>query len=138
MSFQILFAAEPDEEMPWFAWTQFWNFVGNTTDQVIEEENWQPMIDAIWENRTVEDYENKNSVVRNDFMRHWNHDRSGKSISLDELVEEGGDIMNVATRAQSSSAKYSRRGRLTPLQNVYLSKTARFSCCAWNITLSSR
>mgnify|MGYP002581912187 FL=1 len=79
---------------------------------VVEEENWQPMIDAIWENRTVEDYENKNSVVRKDFMRHWNHDRSGKSISLEELVEEGGDIMNVADPRAEFERKVLSQGQI--------------------------
>lgn len=112
ISFQTLFTVEPDEEMPWYTWQQFCNIVGNMTDQVIEEENWQPMIDAIWENRTLEDYENKNSVVRNDFMRHWNHDRSGKAISLDELVEEGGDIMNVADPRAEFERKVLSQGQI--------------------------
>ena len=112
ISFQMLFTAGSDEEMPWYTWRQFCNLVGNMTDQVIEEENWQPMIDAIWENRTVEDYENKNSVVRNDFMRHWNHDRSGKAISLDELVEEGGDIMNVADPRAEFERKVLSQGQI--------------------------
>ena len=82
ISFQMLYTAGPDEEMLWFTYREFGNLVGNLTDLVVEEENWQPMIDAIWENRTVEDYENKNSVVRKDFMRHWNHDRSGNPFFL--------------------------------------------------------
>ena len=64
---------------------------------VIEEENWQPMIDAIWENRTVEDYETTSSTVKIDFMRKWHHNRSGKPISLDEMMEsEDGNIFEVA------------------------------------------
>ena len=64
---------------------------------VIAEENWQPMIDAIWENRTVEDYETTSSTVKTDFMRKWHHNRSGKPISLDEMMEsEDGDIFEVA------------------------------------------
>ena len=66
-------------------------------DMVIAEQNWQPMIDAIWENRTVEDYESTGSTVKTDFMRKWHHNRSGKSISLDEMMEnEDGDIFEVA------------------------------------------
>ena len=70
------------------------------------------MIDAIWENRTLEDYENKSSVVRNDFMRHWNHNRSGKSISLDALVEEGGDIMNVTDPRAEFERKVLSQGQI--------------------------
>lgn len=73
------------------------NLVGNVTDMVIAEQNWQPMIDAIWENRTVEDYETTSSTVKTDFMRKWHHNRSGKAISLDEMMEnEDGDIFEVA------------------------------------------
>lgn len=55
------------------------------------------MIDAIWENRTVEDYETTSSTVKTDFMRKWHHNRSGKAISLDEMMEnEDGDIFEVA------------------------------------------
>ena len=74
------------------------NLVGNVTDMVIAEQNWQPMIDAIWENRTVEDYETTDSsTVKTDFMRKWHQNRSGKAISLDEMMEnEDGDIFEVA------------------------------------------
>lgn len=64
---------------------------------VIAEENCQPMIDAIWENRTVEDDETTSSIVKTDFMRKWHHNRSGKPISLDKImVSEVGDIFEVA------------------------------------------
>lgn len=84
-------------EAPWLTYQQFSNLIGNVTDMVIAEENWQPMIDAIWENRTVEDYETTSSTVKTDFMRKWYHNRSGKPISLDEMMEsENGDIFEVA------------------------------------------
>ena len=55
------------------------------------------MIDAIWENRTIEDYETTSSTVKTDFMRKWHHNRSGKPISLDEMMEnKDGDIFEVA------------------------------------------
>ena len=44
---------------------------------------------------SAEDYEAKNSTVRNDFLRHWNHGPSGKTVSYEGMVEEGGDIMGV-------------------------------------------
>lgn len=95
ISFQALYIALPEDEMPWFAYQQFCNLVGNMTDLVVKEQNMQPTIDAIWENRTIEDYEAKNSTVRNDFLRHWNHGPSGKTVSYEGMVEEGGDIMDV-------------------------------------------
>ena len=55
ISFQALYTALPEDEMPWFAYQQFCNLVGNMTDLVVKEQNMQPTIDAIWENRTIEE-----------------------------------------------------------------------------------
>ena len=55
------------------------------------------MINAIWENGTVKDYETTSSTVKTDFMREWHHNRSGKPISLDEMMKsEDEDIFEVA------------------------------------------
>ena len=97
LGFQNLYNIPQGVEVPWLTYQQFSNLIGNVTDMVIAEQNWQPMIDAIWENRTVEDYETTGSTVKTDFMRKWHHNRSGKSISLDEMMEnEDGDIFEVA------------------------------------------
>ena len=42
-------------EVPFLTYQQFSNLIGNVTDMVVAEQEWQPVIDAIWENRTVED-----------------------------------------------------------------------------------
>ena len=47
------------------------------------------MIDAVWENRDMEDYNAGSSTVKMDFMRTWHHSRSGKPVSLDEVLESG-------------------------------------------------
>lgn len=97
LSFQSLYSMPPGVEIPWLTYQQFSNLVGNVTDMVIAEQNWQPVIDAIWEERAVEDYDARSSTVKTDFMRSWHHNRSGKPISLDELMEDGnGDIFDVA------------------------------------------
>lgn len=97
LGFQNLYNIPQGVEVPWLTYQQFSNLVGNVTDMVIAEQNWQPMIDAIWENRTVEDHETAGSTVKTDFMRKWHHNRSGKPISLDEMMEnEDGDIFEVA------------------------------------------
>ena len=80
LGFQNLYNIPQGVEVPWLTYQQFSNLVGNVTDMVIAEQNWQPMIDAIWENRTVEDYETTSSTVKTDFMRKWHHNRSGKPI----------------------------------------------------------
>ena len=74
--------------------------MGNLTDIIVEEENWQPMIDAAWEMRSPEDYDDKFSTVKNDFLRTWHHSRSAKPISLEEMMkDEDGDVFGVADPA---------------------------------------
>lgn len=52
------------------------------------EQNWQLMIDEIWNTRQVNDYTGKN-INKKDFMRSWTHSRTAQHISFDELLEEG-------------------------------------------------
>ena len=100
LGFQNLYYIPRGVEIPWLTYQQFGNLVGNLTDMIIEEQNWQPTIDAAWEMRTPEDYDDKFSTVKNDFMRKWHHNRSAKSISLEEMMEdEDGDIFGVADPA---------------------------------------
>ena len=47
-SFQKLFTMPKDMEIPWLTYQQFSNLIGNLTDMIVEEQNWQPMIDEIW------------------------------------------------------------------------------------------
>lgn len=100
LGFQNLYNIPKGVEIPWLTYHQFGNLVGNLTDMIIEEQNWQPTIDAAWEMRTPEDYDDKFSTVKNDFMRKWHHNRSAKPISLEEMMEdEDGDIFGVADPA---------------------------------------
>lgn len=87
-SFQRLFLMDKDEELPWLTYKQFGNLVGNLTDLIIKEQNWQPMIDEVWNNRQVNDYTGKN-VNKRDFMRSWSHSRTAQHISIEEVLETG-------------------------------------------------
>lgn len=96
LGFQNLYTIPKGMEIPWLTYQQFSNLIGNATDKIVAEQNWQPTIDAIWESRCVEDYEEKFSLEKRDFLRKWHHDRSGQSISLEEMMEnEDGDIFQV-------------------------------------------
>lgn len=97
LSFQNLYDIPPGVEVPWLNYQQFGNLIGNVTDMIIAEQGWQPMIDAVWENRDAEDYNAGSSTVKTDFMLAWHHNRSGKSVSLEELTESGdGEIFGIA------------------------------------------
>ena len=97
LGFQNLYSIPQGVEVPWLTYQQFSNLIGNVTDMVIAEQHWQPVIDTVWENRVAEDYEATISNVKTDFMRKWHHDRSGKSISLEEMMRnEDGNLSEVA------------------------------------------
>ncbi len=49
-SFQRLFLMSEDAELPWLTYQHFGNLVGNLTDMIVAEQEWQPMIDEIWNN----------------------------------------------------------------------------------------
>lgn len=88
---QHLFALKRDEEVPWLSMEEFGDFVSRLTDIVTAEQNWQPTIDAIWENRQPEDYNGHNQSQR-DFERSWTHSRTAPTVSLEELLESGEKI----------------------------------------------
>ena len=90
-SFQRLFLLPRGVALPWLSYQQFSNLVGNLTDQIVAEQNWQPMIDEIWKNRQPGDYSGKN-INKRDFMRSWTHSRTAKSVSFEEILETGASI----------------------------------------------
>ena len=96
-SFQRLFLMGKDDELPWLSYKQFGNLVGNLTDRIVDEQDWQPVIDEIWQNKQPDDYSGGQNSGKRDFMRSWNHDRKYKSVSLEELGENGvrldGDLL---------------------------------------------
>ena len=84
------------EKVPMLSFQQFGNMVGNLTDMIVSEQNWQPTIDEIWKNRQIEDYDGSSTHSR-DFMRSWTHSRTAKHVSIEELMETGekvdGDVL---------------------------------------------
>ena len=86
-----MFLMDKDSELPWLSYQHFGNLVGNLTDMIVEEQNWQPMIDEIWNNRQVADYTGKN-INNRDFLRSWNHSRTAEHISLEDMLENGASI----------------------------------------------
>lgn len=76
---------------------------------VIAEQGWQPVIDTMWEIKAAEDYGSRESFAKADFPRKWHHDRSGRAISLEELVENGCEFSEVADpRAEFENSVLSR------------------------------
>ena len=90
LGFQELYNLGPDQEVPYLTYEQWSNLVRNTTDQIIAEQNLQPMIDEVWNARTPEDYSEYYSKVKAAFEAEWHHSRTkaGKGMqSLERLME---------------------------------------------------
>ena len=95
-SFQRLFMMDKDSELPWLSYQHFGNLVGNLTDMIVEEQNWQPMIDEIWNNRQVADYSGKN-ISKRDFMRSWDHSRTAVTSFRGCFFDAGKEIYEQRT-----------------------------------------
>lgn len=94
-SFQELFLEPIDHDVAWMTFQQFSIFVEDLTKIIVEEQNWQPVIDEIWKNRQPEDYTGKN-IQKRDFMRSWTHSRTIPTLSLEEIKENGTSISGEA------------------------------------------
>ena len=88
-SFQRLFLMPESVEIPWLNWQQFSNLIGNLTDMIVAEENWQPVIDEIWLDRQAEDYNRGKNSKKRDFLRSWYHDRTATHLSLEDIAQNG-------------------------------------------------
>lgn len=81
--------------------------VGNLTDMVVAEQNWQPIIDEVWRSRDPADY-NGSSSQKSDFNRSWNHDRKYHHHSLEEIAQAVGykTASAVAKRIEKIAGRY--------------------------------
>ena len=86
-----LLSMEPWEEVPMLSYRHFGNLVGNLTDMIVKEQNWQPIFDEVWNNRQIEDYDGE-SVYKRDFMRSWNHSRTAQHVSIEEIAASGAQV----------------------------------------------
>lgn len=88
-SFQKLFLMGSEAQLPWFSYKQFSNLIGNLTDMIVAEQNWQPTIDTVWKERQPDDYNRGQNTNKRDFMRSWYHSRTAKQVSLEDIYDTG-------------------------------------------------
>ena len=91
LTFSSLLCLRPGMEFSWCTTAQFDALVCTLTLKIIEEQDWQPMIDELWLNRTVEDFdETRVSRERIDSYRKWHHTRTnvGTPVSMEQMQEE--------------------------------------------------
>ena len=91
-SFQKLYMMPKEMQIPWLTYQQFSNLIGNLTDMIVAEQNWQPMIDEIWLTRQIDDYSERRSTNKRDFINKWYHAWKQKPIFLDAVVEADEEI----------------------------------------------
>ena len=72
-------------------WRRFSNLVFNLTDQIVQEQKFQPIIDEVWNHRQPEDYTGHN-LKRGEFLRKWNHSRYYEHASVEKLIEDEIDV----------------------------------------------
>ena len=80
----------PARQIAWPSLKGFYGMVSEMTARIIQEQNWQPIIDFTWENLTLEDFSEGLSRKKIDTFRRWHHTRTkvGKSmVSYDALLE---------------------------------------------------
>ena len=91
LTFSRLLCLRPGMEFSWCTTAQFDALVCTLTLKIIEEQDWQPMIDELWLNRTVEDFdETRVSRERIDSYRKWHHTRTnvGTPVSMEQMQED--------------------------------------------------
>ena len=96
LTFSRLLCLRPGMEFSWCTTAQFDALVCTLTLKIIEEQHWQPMIDELWLNRTVEDFdETRVSLERIDRYRKWHHTRTnvGTPVSMEQIQEDCEDGM---------------------------------------------
>lgn len=86
--FQRLFTMNLWRDAEWMIYQHFYNLIGNLTELIVKENDWQPMIDVVWNNRQLEDYNGQNLTAR-DFLRKWTHSRTAEHVSIEEVLETG-------------------------------------------------
>ena len=91
LTFSRLLCLRPGMEFSWCTTAQFDALVCTLTLKIIEEQDWQPMIDELWLNRTVEDFdETRVSRERIDSYRKWHLTRTnvGTPVSMEQMQED--------------------------------------------------
>ena len=74
--------------MPWLTYQHWSNLIFNLTDRIVEQENLQPFIDEVWNNRQPEDYDG-NNVKKKEFLRSWYHSRNHPHFNIDQMEQDG-------------------------------------------------
>jgi len=89
---QTLFLIPHTTAIPFFNPDYIKDLMGRVAKRGIAKEDWQPILDVLKEMPCDEDFENRDTNVRKDFLRKWYHTRSKqvKAVSLEACMEDEG------------------------------------------------
>ena len=125
---------------PWLSYKQFGNLVGNLTGQ--NHRRGCTGLAAghrheIWQNKQPDDYSGgPNTPVKRDFLRSWNHDRKYKSVSLEELGENGvrlDDSIRHPRPARGFKRQFYQGKGSNNSKAACPTPTGRSCSCAWTV-----
>jgi len=87
---QALFLIPSTTVIPFFNPDYIKDLIGRVVKRVMDKDNWQSTLDTVREMPCDEDFENRDTNVRKDFLRRWYHTRSKrvKTISLEYCLED--------------------------------------------------
>ena len=106
---QALLLVPISESIPFFNSKYIDEVMGRVVKRGVAEEGWQPILDAVREMPSDEDFEKWDTNVRKDFLRKWYHTRSKRvqTVSLEVCIENednsihGADIFDLEERVES-------------------------------------
>lgn len=126
-SFQQLYNVPEGTELPWLTYQQFGNLIGTLVPEIIQEQNWQPMIDEIWNNRTLEDFDKRGSQVKLEekgidsfeALETFAVQQEASKKEAEEICNRDGREIR---RLKELSEAYAAYAPYIPIRNEYLQK----------------
>lgn len=112
-------------ELPFLSLKAFDAMLAEMTERIVREQGWQPMIDYLWNNRTPEDYNEKNSRKKIDAYRKWNHSRTEVGANLvsynaaQEQAAESGGSFDIAGEAADPAEVFAKAEDFDPYTEAY-------------------
>jgi len=100
---QALLNIPRHQEIPFFQPEYIEQVMGKVVRNGIEEQGWQPILDAVKEMPCDQDFEKWDTNVRKDFLRKWYHTRSKRvqQVSLEACIEDAASDFHKITDAST-------------------------------------
>lgn len=114
LSLRCLSDMPASRKVAWVPLKDYYRMVSEMTTRIVREQNWQPAIDYLWENLTLEDFSDHNSKKKIDAYRKWHHTRTkvGRQMlsyeAMLEQAEDGGYSFDLADTSMEPAQFYDK------------------------------